>query len=332
MRCRLTVGASSTSTPLRRHSNASSRPSRSTRATSQVAASAVGDGTLADGSRSSQRSPRTPAGPSDVTIRRSPIAGSSCSAQKSAPVSRRTFCSRLSAARRSRRSSSMTRQYGRAMRALLFDVFGTCVDWRTSDPPRGRALRAARRSSPTPGAPQYQPQLETVRSGRRAVGEPRRAAPDRARPASSRTSELTLPEPHRDELVTRLAPPRPLARRRRGPDRSSRRRHIIAPCSNGHIAQSVNLAKYAKLPWDAILGAEIAHAYKPDPRVYSRSVDALGLRAARGLHGRRAQRRPRRRQRRGLRTAFVPRPTEDAGGPPFDGGHRRLRLPGAAER
>jgi len=87
--------------------------------------------------------------------------------------------------------------------------------------------------------------------------------------------------------------------------------HIIAPCSNGHIAQSVNLAKYAKLPWDAILGAEIARAYKPDPRVYRASADALGLDyddvcmvAAHNsdLHAARAA---------GLRTAFVPRPTED---------------------
>ena len=46
---------------------------------------------------------------------------------------------------------------------------------------------------------------------------------------------------------------------------------MIAPCSNGHIAQSVNLAKYAGLPWDAILGAEIARAYKPDPRSTSRA-------------------------------------------------------------
>ena len=71
------------------------------RASSQVAASAVGEGTLADGSRSSQSSPRTPAGPSDITIRRSPTAGSACSAQKSAPVSSRTFCSSVSAASRS---------------------------------------------------------------------------------------------------------------------------------------------------------------------------------------------------------------------------------------
>ena len=78
------------------------------RASSQVAASAVGDGTLAEGSRSSQRSPRTPAGPSEVTRRRSPIAGSSCSAQKSAPVSSRTFCSSDSARTRSSMSMPQT--------------------------------------------------------------------------------------------------------------------------------------------------------------------------------------------------------------------------------
>ena len=43
------------------------------RATSQVAPSAVGEGTLADGVRSSHSRPRTPAGPSEVTIARRPI-------------------------------------------------------------------------------------------------------------------------------------------------------------------------------------------------------------------------------------------------------------------
>jgi hypothetical protein len=70
------VGASSTSTPLRRASAASSLPIAATRSQSQVAASAVGDGMFAEVSRSSQVSPRTPAGPSDVTIRRSPAPGS----------------------------------------------------------------------------------------------------------------------------------------------------------------------------------------------------------------------------------------------------------------
>src|SRR4029450_8874370 len=81
---------------------ASSRPRRSTRASSQLAASAVGDGMLADGSRSSHSSPRTPAGPSDSTMRRSPMAGSACSDQKSAPVSNLAFCSSDSDPSRSR--------------------------------------------------------------------------------------------------------------------------------------------------------------------------------------------------------------------------------------
>ena len=76
-------------------------------------------------------------------------------------------------------------------------------------------------------------------------------------------------------------------------------------------------ASTRELPWDAILGAEIAHAYKPDPRVYLDSVHALGLEphevcmvaahrddlvAAAAV---------------GLKTAFVPRPGEPEG-PAFE--------------
>jgi 2-haloacid dehalogenase len=160
------------------------------------------------------------------------------------------------------------------MRALLFDVFGTCVDWRTSMmrelerfglPPRlADAWRA-----------EYQPQMETVRSGKRPwvnLDVLHRIGLDKV----LRDAGLTLAEDDRRELVEgwhRLDP---------WPDvveglTKLKETHIIAPCSNGHIAQSVNLAKYAKLPWDAILGAEIARAYKPDPRVYLESVYALGL-------------------------------------------------------
>jgi 2-haloacid dehalogenase len=160
------------------------------------------------------------------------------------------------------------------MRALLFDVFGTCVDWRTSMmrelerfglPPRlAEAWRA-----------EYQPQLDTVRSGKRPwvnLDVLHRIGLDKV----LRDAGIPLPEEDRAELVKgwhRLDP---------WPDvvaglTKLKETHIIAPCSNGHIAQSVNLAKYAKLPWDAILGAEIARAYKPDPRVYRESVYALGL-------------------------------------------------------
>ena len=210
------------------------------------------------------------------------------------------------------------------MRALLFDVFGTCVDWRTSI-----RREAARFGLPQELAQawrdQYQPQLETVRSGRRPwvnLDVLHRIGLDK-RPEGPRAARSARP--------TAPSSPTPGTASTRGPTSSkaspgSRRRFIIAPCSNGHIAQSVNLAKYAKLPWDAILGAEIARAYKPDPRVYEASVDALGLEPRRGLHGRRAPRRPDRRARRRPQDRLRPAP-QGARGSTL---RRRLSRPGTS--
>lgn len=201
----------------------------------------------------------------------------------------------------------MSRQY-EGVKALIFDVFGTTVDW------RGSMIRhTARFGLPEETADlwraQYQPQLETVRSGARPwvnLDILHRIGLD----IVLRDLGVDLPNRFRETLVKawhKLDP---------WPDvveglTTLKETRIIASCSNGHIAQSVNLAKYAGLPWDAILGAEIARAYKPDPIVYRASVDALGLRydevcmvAAHNddLHAARAA---------GLLTAFVPRSTED---------------------
>ena len=121
--------------------------------------------------------------------------------------------------------------------------------------------------------------------------------------------ELDLPAAQRDELNLawhRLDP---------WPDTVSgltrlKERFVIAPCSNGHIAQSVNLARYAGLPWDAILGAEIARAYKPDPRVYRASVAALGLEPGEAMMVAAHVSDLEAAAACGLRTAFLPRPTE----------------------
>src|SRR5262249_44731422 len=90
--------------------------------------------------------------------------------------------------------------------------------------------------------------------------------------------------------------------------------YIVATLSNGHLALQVDLSRRAGLSWDAILGAEIARAYKPSAQCYLRSAEALGLTpqqllmvaahpsdlaAARDC---------------GLRTAYVPRPVEFGGG------------------
>lgn len=91
-RCRFRVGARSTSTPLRRASAASSAPRSVSSRSSQEAASAVGEGSTSEVSRSSHVSPRTPAGPSERVRGRSPTAGSEYVRQVLPPVSRRTFC------------------------------------------------------------------------------------------------------------------------------------------------------------------------------------------------------------------------------------------------
>jgi 2-haloacid dehalogenase len=198
----------------------------------------------------------------------------------------------------------------RAVRALLFDVFGTCVDWRTSIARAGAAFGLPEERFADAWRAEYQPQLETVRDGSRPwvnLDVLHRIGLDKV------LGESDLPEPARRTLVHAWHALDPWPDTVEGLTRL-KRRHIIAPCSNGHIAQSVNLAKHAGLPWDAILGAELAHAYKPDPRVYLTSVHALGLEpedvmmvaahngdllAALAL---------------GLRTAFVPRPREHGPG------------------
>lgn len=208
--------------------------------------------------------------------------------------------------------------------ALLFDVFGTCVDWRSSIIREGQALGRRLNLGAVDWAAVadawralYQPGMETVRSGARpwtTLDVLHREALDRV---LAEAGLQRLPEQDRVDFTLawhRLDawPDTVEGLQRLG------RRFIVAPNSNGHIALMVNLSKRAGLRWDAILGAEIARAYKPEPEVYLRSVEALGLEprrvmmvaahngdlvAAAGC---------------GLQTAFVPRPTEHGPGQTTD--------------
>jgi 2-haloacid dehalogenase len=159
-------------------------------------------------------------------------------------------------------------------KALFFDVFGTCVDWRTSVIRAGEPLGLPPAFADDWRA-RYQPQLETVRSGTRkwtVLDVLHREALDAvladhgADLAADVRDELNLvwhrldPWPDTVEGLTRL-----------------RERFVIAPVANGNIALLVDMARHAALPWDAILGAELARAYKPQPEVYLRSAQALGI-------------------------------------------------------
>jgi len=95
-------------------------------------------------------------------------------------------------------------------------------------------------------------------------------------------------------------------------------RFPIVTCSNGNIALILNMARRAGLPWDAILGAEVSGAYKPDPRAYQHTAEVLGI-APHELclvaahHGDLAGAR-----KAGLMCAYVDRPEEYGGAPAPD--------------
>lgn len=201
------------------------------------------------------------------------------------------------------------------VKALLFDVFGTVVDW------RGSIIRQMTRFGEEKGIEAdwtafamawrglYQPAMQRVRSGE--LGWTRLDTLHRMNLDQlldefglRGLSEADLDRVNR--VWHRLDP---------WPDSAGglhrlKRRHIIAPLSNGNVSLIVNMARRAALPWDLILGAEVARHYKPQPEAYLNAVELLDLPAeqclmvaahngdlvaAAGC---------------GLKTAFVARPTE----------------------
>jgi 2-haloacid dehalogenase len=89
---------------------------------------------------------------------------------------------------------------------------------------------------------------------------------------------------------------------------------VIAPNSNGNIALIVAMAKRAGLPWDVILGAETAHAYKPLPAAYLANAALLGLEPSEVMMVAAHNNDLAAAAACGLKTAFVPRPSEHGPG------------------
>jgi 2-haloacid dehalogenase len=169
-----------------------------------------------------------------------------------------------------------------AVKALFFDVFGTLVDWRTSIAretekilkARGYALDWSKFADAWRG--KYQSAMAEVRSGR---------APYCKLDVLHRQNlESILPDFRisglREEELRDLN--RAWHRLDAWPDVTDglarlKRGYLLAPLSNGNISLMVDLARRNGFPWDAILGAEIAHDYKPRARVDLAAADAFDL-------------------------------------------------------
>jgi 2-haloacid dehalogenase len=191
-------------------------------------------------------------------------------------------------------------------KALIFDVFGTCVDWRSSVAREVAAVLPQVDATAFAMAwrAEYDPAMARIREGGRGYVP---------------LDDLHLENLHRVAESFGVTAPDNLStaweRLEPWPDvvpglHSMKAHHIIAPCSNGSIALMTRLAKYGGLLWDCILGADLARDYKPKPAVYLACCAALRLDPAEVMmvaahNGDLAAARDA-----GLATAFVPRVTE----------------------
>jgi 2-haloacid dehalogenase len=205
------------------------------------------------------------------------------------------------------------------VKALVYDVFGTCVDWRN-----GVARDAERILKPLgykidwlafadAWRALYQPSMEEVRSGRQpfvTLDILHRRMLDQIRP------KFGL-----EKLANQVADDLNLAWHRLDtwPDTVPgfvrlKRKFILAPCSNGNIALMVDIARRNKIPWDAILGSEIARDFKPKPAVYLMTAAALNLQPNEVMMVAAHSEDLRQAASNGLRTAHVARPGENGPG------------------
>jgi 2-haloacid dehalogenase len=168
------------------------------------------------------------------------------------------------------------------VKALLYDVFGTLMDWRSSIAresklvlePFGHSVDWIKFADAWRG--EYQPSMEEVRAGRIPFSKLdvlHRINLDRILPRFNIAGvpEATLQHLnrawHRLDAWPDVKP---------GMARLTTR-YLQAPCSNGNISIMVDLARRNGMPWDAILGSEIAGDFKPKPRVYLASCAAFDL-------------------------------------------------------
>lgn len=201
------------------------------------------------------------------------------------------------------------------IKALVFDVFGTVVDWRGSLIREGRALGQAHGLDVDWAAfadawrNGYQPAMQRVRSGElpwtRIDDLHRMILEDILKSFGIRG--LSKAQKHDFNFAWHRLRPWPDSVRGL---RRLKQRFTIATLSNGNVSLLSDMARNAGLPWDVILSAEIFHHYKPDLEVYRGAAAILDAKPRETLMVAAHKDDLRAAKRAGLRTAFVRRPLE----------------------
>ncbi|THD62518.1 MAG: haloacid dehalogenase type II [Bradyrhizobium sp.] len=203
-----------------------------------------------------------------------------------------------------------------AVKALVFDVFGTVVDWRSSliaDFTKWSQIRGIKAD--------WTALVDGWRAAYTASMDEVRKHPERG--------YIILDRLHRQSLEKLVAQfsiqgltdadldylTRGWHRLHAWPDSVAglarlKTKYIISPLSNGNVALLTNIAKFAGLPWDLILSAELFEHYKPDPETYLGAARLLCLPPEQVMMVAAHNSDLKAAQEWGLKTAFVARPTE----------------------
>ncbi len=216
------------------------------------------------------------------------------------------------------------------IKALTFDVFGTVVDYYSSIVHEGEQLSHQKGLNVDWGAfalawrNRYNPFIQRVEQHElpwTKLDTLHRLALEEVLTEFHLTDLTEAEKVHLNRVWHRLEP---------WPDSVPgltrlRQKYLLATLSNGNVSLLTNMAKYSGLPWDCILSAELARAYKPNPAVYQMAIELLDLQPAQimlvaahpyDLQAAHSS---------GFKTAFIPRPLE------YGPAHAHEPLPTAEE-
>jgi 2-haloacid dehalogenase len=212
------------------------------------------------------------------------------------------------------------------VRAVLFDVFGTVVDWRSGIAAAIGSFAGSHGLELDPYAfadswrGQYQPAMQRVRSGERPfvsldvlhrenLDDALRVLgldPDAFAPGEldtlARAWHFLTPWP---DSVAGIA--------------AIRQGYIVGPLSNGNTSLLLDMAKAGGLAWDLILGSDVSQAYKPDPEAYLRPAALLELDPGEVMLAAAHEADLAAAREVGLATAFIARPLEHGPGAAWTG-------------
>jgi len=205
------------------------------------------------------------------------------------------------------------------VKALVFDTFGTVVDWRGSIIAEGQAWSAAKGDAKGSAIDWarfadrwrdgYAPAMERVRKGDlpwTKLDDLHRMLLNNLIPEFGMNGLSEAEIDHWNKVWHRLKPwPDAVAGLAR-----LKKKYIIAPLSNGNVSLLTEMAKNAGLPWDLILSAELAKHYKPDREAYLTAVDLLGLKPGEVMMAAAHSGDLTAARTFGLRTGFIYRPNE----------------------